>query len=241
MGDRPRAGRATPTRLLPVVLAAAALVAVAPVTAGAATDVASSDALSTRTAEASAVVASALRRYESSRTYRIDFVQENYWALADTTSVVAGTLTYERPGRLSLAYADGSRIVVADDSMRVYAAPTAQFFAVEVDSSDVAIDPPRLLRAYAPDPARPFAAGEPLQDGSRVVNLRPQASFGEPERVEVTIDPSTGTVTRIAALSSSGDRTTYSLRASRFGVDVSDDEFILRRPANTTLIKGSPF
>ncbi len=192
-------------------------------------------------AEARDVVAKAVERYESSRTYRIDFTQESYWALADSTTVASGTLFYERPGRMSLAYEDGSRIVVQGDSMRVYTAQTAQFFVVEIDSTDVAIDPPRLLRAYAPDPSAPFAAGDPLPNGSRVINLKPQESFSEPTRIEVTIDPASGRVTRIAALSSSGDRMTYALRASSFGVDVPEDEFILRRPASATLVKGSPF
>lgn len=243
MSDRPRARRAAPARLSPATAAlmAAALMAAAPVTAASKTADPGAGVLSARMAEARDVVSAALLRYDSARTYRLDFVQENYWALADSTSVVNGTLLYERPGKMSLTYGDGSRIVVAGDSMRVYAAQTAQFFVVEVDSSDVAIDPPRLLRAYAPDPISPFAAREPLSDGSRVVNLKPQASFSEPTRVEVTIDPGSGTVTKIAALSSSGDRMTYSIRASRFGVDVSEDEFVLRRPSDATLVKGSPF
>jgi len=222
-------------------LVAAAFVAAAPVAATSRTGDPGAVASSARRAEARAVIAAALERYESARTYRLDFVQENYWALADSTSIVSGTLLYARPGRMSLEYGDGSRIVVAGDSMRVYAAQTAQFFVVEIDSSDVAIDPPRLLRAYAPDPISPFASGEPLPDGSRVVNLKPQASFSEPASVEVTIDPTSGAVTRIAALSSSGDRTTYAIRASRFGVEVPDDKFVLRRPANATTVKGSPF
>jgi outer membrane lipoprotein-sorting protein len=215
--------------------------AAAPVSASSATGAPGAGAPSARVAEARGVVAAAIKRYESARTYRLDFVQENYWALADSTSVARGTLIYERPARMSLSYEDGSRIVVAGDSMRVYTAQTAQFFVVEVDSSDVAIDPPRLLRAYAPDPISPFAAGDPRPDGSRMINLRPQASFNEPARIEVTIDPASGTVTRIAAMSSSGDRMTYSIRASRFGLDVSDSEFVLHRPTNATLVKGSPF
>ena len=222
-------------------IVAAALVAAAPVAATSGTGDPGSGASPARRAEARAVITAALERYESARTYRLDFMQENYWALADSTTVVSGTLLYARPGRMSLEYADGSRIVVAGDSMRVYSAQTAQFFVVEIDSSDVAVDPPRLLRAYAPDPISPFAAGEPLPDGSRVINLKPQESFSEPASVEVTIDPATGAVTRIAALSSSGDRTTYTVRASRFGVEVPDDKFVLRRPANATMVKGSPF
>lgn len=245
MSDRPRVRPASYARLLSAAaaLVAAAFVAAAlPAAAASRTDGGpAAGALSARTAEARELVSAALTLYESARTYRLDFVQENYWALADSTSVTGGTLVYERPGKMSLTYDDGSRIVVAGDSMHVYAAQTAQFFVVEVDSSDVAIDPPRLLRAYAPDPISPFAAGEPLSNGSRVVNLRPQASFSEPARVEVTIDAASGTVTKIAAVSSSGDRTTYAIRASRFGVDVSADEFVLHRPTNAALVKGSPF
>jgi outer membrane lipoprotein carrier protein len=242
VSDRPHARRPA-ARLLSaaVALASAVILAAAPATAASRTADAGASASPAVMAEARRVISEALLRYESARTYRLDFAQENYWALADSTTVVNGTLFYERPGRMSLTYDDGSRVVVAGDSMRVYVAQTAQFFVVEVDSSDVAIDPPRLLRAYAPDPISPLAAGEPLSDGSRVVNLRPQASFGEPSLVEVTIDPASGTVTRIAALSSSGDRTTYSIRASRFGVDIPDNRFVLLRPADATLVKGSPF
>lgn len=238
MNDRRRPG---PTRWVALAAAAAAL-AIAGVAPAIGTPRSGSvEAQSPRVAEARGVVERALGRYESARTYRIDFTQESYWALADSTTVASGTLFYERPGRMSLTYGDGSRIVVQGDSMRVYTAQTSQFFVVEIDSTDVAIDPPRLLRAYAPDRSVPFAAGEPLPDGSRVINLKPQQSFGEPTRVEVTIDPVSGEVTRIAAVSSSGDRMTYAIRASSFGVNVPEDEFVLRRPTSATLVKGSPF
>jgi outer membrane lipoprotein-sorting protein len=185
-------------------------------------------------------VHAALSRYESAAAYRLDFVQETYWALADSTVTVRGTLHYRRPGAIAIAYDDGSRIVVAGDSMRVYAAQTNQFFVVEVDSTDVAVDPPRLLRAYEADPERPFADSDPLPGGVRVVNLRPGGPYAEPARIEVAVDAA-GDVVSITAVSASGDRTAYRILASRFGVEAPEGTFTLRCPPGATPVRGSPF
>lgn len=198
-------------------------------------------AQSPRAVEAAALVSAALQRYGSAATYRLDFEQESYWALADSSTTARGTLTYKRPGRVSVRYDDGGRIVVTSDSLHVYAPTAGQFFASPVDSSDVAIDPARLLRAFTPDGAAPFAPVDPLSDGSRVVSLVPRSSHGEPARLEVTIDPGDATLSRIMAVSSSGDRTTYWIKSSSFGVSVADSEFVLRRPPGSQLLPGSPF
>jgi len=191
-------------------------------------------------AEARAVVRGALARYEAAASYSLDFVQETYWALADSTVTVRGTLYYRKPGTIAIAYDDGSRIVVAGDSMRVYTAQTNQFFVVGVDSSDVAVDPPSLLRAYEPDPKRPFAESDPLPGGVRVVNLRPGGPYAEPARVEVAVDAS-GNVDSIMAVSASGDRTVYRVLASRFGAQAPEGTFTLRCPRGATPVRGSPF
>lgn len=192
-------------------------------------------------AEARGVVRAALARYEAARSYRLDFEQETFWALADSTTVVRGTLVYRRPGSVAVRYEDGSRIVVTGDSMRLYTAQTAQFFVGGIDSSDVALDPPRLLRAYEPDPRFPFAEADRRTDGLRVVNLKPGPLYGEPARVLATIDAGTDALTQLTAVATSGDRTTYRILASRFDVNVSDGDFVLRRPPGATLMKGSPF
>jgi outer membrane lipoprotein-sorting protein len=191
-------------------------------------------------AQARAVVSGALARYEAAASYSLDFVQETYWALADSTVTVRGSLHYRRPGTIAIAYDDGSRIVVAGDSMRVYTAQTNQFFVVGVDSSDVAADPPSLLRACEPDPKRPFAESDPQPGGVRVVNLKPAGPYAEPSRVEVAIDAS-GNVVSITALSASADRTVYRVLTSRFDAQAPEGAFTLRRPRGATLVKDSPF
>jgi outer membrane lipoprotein-sorting protein len=202
--------------------------------------VAQSASASPEVEEARALVASVIDRYESSRSYEIEFTQENFWALADTTHAIEGVLLLERPDRLSVTYDDGGRIVVDGDSLRVFVPATNQFFTSSIDSSDVMLDPARLLRQFTPDTERPF---EPLDGagGLRALNLRPLKSFVEPAHVQVTIDTARRVVVRLVARTTTGDRTTYRMRATRYDVPTPDSEFELKLPAGAERMTGSPF
>ncbi len=190
-------------------------------------------------ARARELIARVIERYDDARSYRIGFTQDSYWALADSTMSVSGVLLLERPGNISIRYADGGRIVVAQDSLWVYSPATSQFFVAAVDSADVALDPARLLRQFEPDRTAPFAA-EPRGSITTLI-LKPSTAFSEPVRVEVSIDTNARSVTRIVAFASTGDRTTYTMHASSYDVTVPAGEFVLRRPEGTELITGSPY
>ncbi len=190
--------------------------------------------------EARSLVASVIERYERARSYEIEFTQENYWALADTSYTIDGVLLLERPNRLSVSYDDGGRIVVDDDSLQVYVPATNQFFASSIDSSDIMLDPARLLRQFAPDSGRPFE--RPEEAGNlRTLNLRPRKTFIEPARVQVTIDTTTRAVVLLVAHATSGDRTTYRMRTTRYDVPTPDSEFELEVPAGAEQMSGSTF
>ncbi len=184
---------------------------------------------------ANKLVAMAIDRYEASETYRMEFVQEAYWSLADSTQTSRGTLVVSNPYSISVRYADGGRIVVHAGSLRVYVPQTNQFFRGPVDSRDVVIDPPHLLRQYAPDPDTPL---DERGDGTAVVLLRHRRNAQEPNRLAVEIDEQSGLVTEISARTSTGDRTTYRIVDTRFGQPVAPDEFTLTRPAGAELIEG---
>jgi hypothetical protein len=118
-----------------------------------------------------------VERYERARSCRLEFEQSNYWALADSTGRTNGVLLLERPSRVSVRYGDGGRIVVRGDTVRVYVPSTRQLFIAPMDSSDVVIDPARLLKSYRPDTDRPFLPPTPGVDSSntRRLNLVPRA------------------------------------------------------------------
>ena len=183
---------------------------------------------------ANELVELAIARYEASETYRMEFVQESYWSLADSTQTTRGTLVVSNPSSISVRYADGGRIVVHAGSLWVYVPQTNQFFRGQVDSRDVVIDPPHLLRQYAPDPDTPL---DERGDGTAVVVLRHRRNAQEPNRLAVEIDQRSGLVTAISARTSTGDRTTYRILDTRFGQPLAPDEFTLTRPAGAELIE----
>jgi outer membrane lipoprotein-sorting protein len=177
----------------------------------------------------------AIDRYEASQRYEIEFVQDTYWALADSTQTIRGILTVSTPSLISVRYVDGGRIVVNAESLWVYVPETNQFFSGPVDSSDVVIDPARLLRQYAPDPTAPL---DERADGTAVVMLRPLQSAREPSSMTVEIDQRSGLLKAIAARMSTGDRTSYRILDTRFGQRIAANEFTLRRPPGAELIEG---
>ncbi len=180
--------------------------------------------------DALAVTEKVAARYDASSSYRIEFTQESYWALADTTAVSKGTLLAEPPSFFAIDYEDGGRVVTAGGSLWVYVPATNQFWSSAIDTVDVALDPAGILRAYRPDREHPFLDAA---EGYRTVQLRPTGSIPEPNRITITIDEGRSIVTGITAYATSGDRTTYRMSNTEFDVVVPDGAFEPPRPAET--------
>jgi outer membrane lipoprotein-sorting protein len=190
-----------------------------------------------------------IERYESERSYSIDFRQESYWALADTSMLSEGTLLLERPAKLSVRYDDGSTIVSNGDTLWVYMAQTNQYFTTDIGADDTVIDPPRVLRQYVPDPDAPYAGPDHIADSSGAVPtasavteaalfLIPADSAGEPSRLQVTLDPSRSLVTGMTAHTRSGDYTRYEITDTRFGVDTRHSDFVFEVPPGAERVGG---
>lgn len=188
---------------------------------------------------ARALIECCLDRYESAASHRITFLQENYWALAETTYVTEGTLLLMRPSSLAIRYPDGGAVVSDGESLRVYVAATEQFFVAPVDSTDLLLDPARLLRAYEPDASTPVLQGGGSPRGTATVSMRPRDRRLEPARLDVTIDEDCD-LTLIVAISSSGDRTRYRIIEADRDPRLPSDAFRLPRPAGAEMIRGLP-
>ena len=192
-----------------------------------------------RVERAASIVADVLDRYLAHPSYSIRFVQESYWALADTVKETAGVLLVEGSGRLSLEYADGGRAVADGETLRVFVPETRQFFVTALDPADIAVDPARILAAYEPDRRAPIVGDD---DGPAItIGMRPRERYGEPARIEATVDRNSLELVGLVAFSSTGDRTTYRITETRFDVETSDQDFKLPRPEGAELIRGSPF
>lgn len=198
-----------------------------------------------RSAEvAEELIASVASRYAAARSYRIEFAQESYWALADSLQTTTGTLSVVRPTGVSIRYADGGRIVAVAGTLRVYVPQTNQFFVASLDPSDVLFDPVGVLSAYAPDEEIPFGTPRTSSAGATgraLVRLRPKPPVVEPVRVDVEIDIHSDTIKELTAHSSTGDWTRYSLLETRFDVRPPDSAFRLIPPPDAEIVRGSPY
>lgn len=192
------------------------------------------------------LISDVIERYESTDSYRLSFQQETYWALADTTYVSEGVLLLKHPSMLSITYDDGSRIVSNGESLWVYVSQTDQFLATDVDSSDVLMDPPRLLRQYEPDPdgtypsptpARPEGA-PPDADETVALSLRPGRPGGEPASLEVHVDRVSGLIRQIVAHARSGDYARYTVRSTELNARTRPSDFVLHRPPGAHRLDG---
>jgi outer membrane lipoprotein-sorting protein len=191
--------------------------------------------------QAAGLVSEIVDRYERARSCRLEFEQSNYWALADSTYTTGGTLLLERPNKVSVRYADGSRIVVREDSVRVYVPSTRQLFIAPVDSSDVAIDPARLLKSYRPDTEQPFLPiGQGESTDLRRLNLKPRTAGLEPTRLEALVDARRSLVQKLTVMWSTGDSVVYNVRETRFDVQIDKDEFVIHRPPGVKLVREMP-
>jgi outer membrane lipoprotein-sorting protein len=185
-------------------------------------------------------------RYDAARSYSMSFRQITYWSLADTTYTTSGVLVFEQPSLLSIRYDDGSRIAADSESLWVYVAQTNQYLATSVDSSDVVLDPPRLLQQFVPDPQGRFpipTLAKPEQTPANeapavALSLRPRDGSGEPAAVDVYLDEKTGLIEQLVAHSRSGDYTRYVITETTFNVAVTPSEFSLRKPPGAESLSG---
>jgi outer membrane lipoprotein-sorting protein len=198
------------------------------------------------TSSAHGLIAEVIERYESADSYRLSFRQETFWALAETTYISEGVLLLAHPSMLSISYDDGSRIVSNGDSLWVYVSQTNQFLATEIDSSDVLMDPPRLLMQYVPDSDGPYPSptpsrpeGAPAESGATVaLSLRPRSSGAEPASMDVYIDTSSNLVRQIVAHARSGDYTRYTVTSTRLNARTESSDFVLKRPPGSQRLDG---
>jgi len=187
--------------------------------------------------DAASIIECTLERYRSAESHRIEFLQESYWALADTTYVTSGVLFLERPSSVAVRYADGGGVVSNGETLRVYVAATNQFFVAAVDSSDLLLDPVRLLEAYRPDPESPTPSPE---DSAVTIAMARRRPGTEPARLEVTVDRVSCDLSEIVAIATSGDRTRYAIRKTSRNADLPSDAFRLPKPDGAETIRGFP-
>jgi outer membrane lipoprotein-sorting protein len=243
---RPPRTRSLPALAVGVALAASLSVpfAVRP-SAAAGTDRPAAK-VSTTSPTAQELIDDVISRYESAASYRLTFTQQNYWALADTTFSSDGVLLLQHPSLLSIRYDDGSRIVADGESLWVYVAQTNQFLATAIDSSDVILDPPRLLGQYVPDakgrfptPTSAMPEGAPADAAPALaLSLKPGGDLGEPAALDVYIDARTFLVRQLVARARSGDYTLYTIRSTEVDAPASTSDFTLRRPPGAELLTG---
>ncbi len=236
---RTDAPRASLTRLF--ALLACVLVSVAPVACRADADTPDDGRRAESMELANELVSRLVERYEASNSYLIEFSQETFWSLADTVYASAGKLLVEHPLKVSIRYDDGSVVTSNGESLWVYTSQTNQFFATSVDSNDVVIDPPRLLRQYEPDPTVPFAARSPegRAHGDVVLSLRPRGGAQEPAHMDVHVNERELLVTVITAHSTAGDWTRYRVLSTEFDVPTAPSDFVFLKPEGAQSISGS--
>ena len=181
-----------------------------------------------------------IERYESSDSYRILFAQDTFWALADTVLSSTGEMLVQRPAYVTIDYDDGSRVASNGESLWVYTAQTNQFFATKLDSNDVVIDPPRLLRHFEPDPAKPFPTPqvESTMNANEVVLSLRAIGGGEPKSMDVHINVIELLVTQITAHSAASDWTRYRITETQFDIPTAPSDFVLTMPPGAEHIGG---
>jgi outer membrane lipoprotein-sorting protein len=244
-GERHAARPGGPPRVgLAVFATFAAVLALAqPATAA---DPAQNDSETDQKNAAHRFIEEVIGRYQSAHSYRLAFTQETYWSLADTSFLSNGELLLEQPSLLAIRYDDGSRIASDGESLWVYVAQTNQFLATDVDSSDVVIDPPRLLSQYVPDESGSFPEPTPARSegdpgtgrDAIALSLRPARRDGEPASLDVYVDARSGLVRQIVARARSGDYTRYTIDRTELDVETSPSDFVLRRPPGAERLSG---
>ncbi len=165
-------------------------------------------------------------KYNSVKTFRSDFTQENYWEEIDIEKTSAGVMTYNDE-KLLLNYSDpeGELLFVKSDSVFIYIPSAQQYIEKAIDTELETFRPYSVVQHYSGKSSRELTE---TTDTHYIIELKPE----DDSIVLITakINKKTYLIDEITYKDTENNFVTYKFENIKTNIKISDKDFQFNKP-----------
>jgi outer membrane lipoprotein carrier protein len=180
--------------------------------------------------------------YDGLKTFQAKFTQTYTIKAQNTQKVSKGTVSFEKPGKMSFRYDEpnGNRVVSDGTTIRVYEKENAQMFEVPVKKSQYPAALAFLMGTGQLTKDFTFTlrdAKEMKFENGYVLDGTPKETSPAYQRVLLYVDSGTNQVRRVLILDAQGNRNRFDFDGPTVNKALAKDEFDFKAPAGTKVVK----
>jgi outer membrane lipoprotein carrier protein len=179
--------------------------------------------------------------YDQAKTFKADFKQRYTIAAYGKTKDSAGTVTFQKPGKMSWRYAsNGNRVVSDGKILKIYEQENKQMYEQGVDKSQYPAALSFLFGEGKLGQAFDFVAldAEKLRfKGGYVLLGTPREATPAYQKMLLYVDGATYQVRRVLLIDAQKNKNRFDFAAPRVNDKVPEDEFKFVPPPGTRVIR----
>jgi outer membrane lipoprotein carrier protein len=180
--------------------------------------------------------------YDSTKTFRATFSQTYTIKVQNVKKESKGTVTFEKPGKMSFTYdaPNGNRVVSDGNIIRVYEKENEQMFETPVKGSQYPAALAFLMgkgQLTKDFDLKLLDAAQMKFEGGYVLEGTPKEATPAYQKVLLYVDAQTNQVRRVLVLDAQGNRNRFDFSAPIVNQPVPKGEFDFNPPPGTRVIK----
>jgi outer membrane lipoprotein carrier protein len=180
--------------------------------------------------------------YDGLKTFSATFKQTYTIKIQNATKESKGTVTFEKPGKMSFRYdaPNGNRVVSDGSTIKVYEKENEQMYEVPVKSSQYPAALSFLMGKGQLSKDFTFTlrdAKEMKFEGGWVLDGTPKEASPAYQRLLLYVDSQTSQVRRVLILDAQGNRNRFDFGTPTVNKTIAKDEFEFKAPKGTKIIK----
>ncbi len=180
--------------------------------------------------------------YDSTKTFKATFSQTYTIKVQNVKKESKGTVTFEKPGKMSFTYdaPNGNRVVSDGNIIRVYEKDNEQMFETPVKGSQYPAALAFLMgkgQLTKDFDLKLLDAAQMKFEGGYVLEGTPREATPAYQKVLLYVDAQTNQVRRVLVLDAQGNRNRFDFSAPVVNQPVAKGEFEFTPPPGTRVIK----
>lgn len=180
--------------------------------------------------------------YDSTKTFKATFTQTYTIKVQNVKKESKGTVTFEKPGKMSFTYdaPNGNRVVSDGNIIRVYEKDNEQMFETPVKGSQYPAALAFLMgkgQLTKDFDLKLLDAAQMKFEGGYVLEGTPREATPAYQKVLLYVDAQTNQVRRVLVLDAQGNRNRFDFSAPVVNQPVAKGEFDFTPPPGTRVIK----
>jgi outer membrane lipoprotein carrier protein len=181
--------------------------------------------------------------YETTKTFQARFQQTYTVKVQNVKKVSNGTVSFEKPGKLSFRYdkPNGNRVVSDGKVTKVYESDNQQMYVTKVQKSQYPAALAFLMGTGKLEKDFTLKLLDPAQmkmEGGWVLECKPKDATPAYEKLLLYVDGQTSQVRRALILDAQGNRNRFDFSSPVENKPIPKGEFELTPPEGTNIIQG---